>query len=48
MVPDFRLNKAFDRLNALSESQKKKVEFLCNECCWYDCPDRKACYVKHT
>ena len=43
-VPDFRLNKAFDRLNALPESQKKKVEFLCNECCWYDCPDRKACY----
>ncbi len=43
-VPDFRLNKAFDRLNALSESQKKKVEFLCNECCWFDCPDRKACY----
>ena len=43
-VPDFRLNKAYDSLNALSESQKKKVEFLCNECCWYGCPDRKACY----
>ena len=23
---------------------KEKVEFLCNEACWYDCPDRKACY----
>ena len=34
VVPDFRLNKAFDRLNTLSEAQKRKVEFLCNECCW--------------
>ena len=44
VVPDFRLNKALDSLNALPESQKQKVEFLCNECCWFDCPDRKACY----
>ncbi|MBQ9265229.1 MAG: hypothetical protein IJ189_13615 [Clostridia bacterium] len=44
VVPDFRLNKAFNQLNALSESQKQKVEFLCNECCWFDCPDRRACY----
>ena len=44
VVPDFRLNKAFDRLNALTDVQKQKVEFLCNECCWFDCPDRKACY----
>ena len=44
VVPDFRLNRAFDRLNALSESQKRKVEFLCNECCWFGCPDRRACY----
>ena len=44
VVPDFRLNKAFDSLNGLSESQKQKVEFLCNECCWYHCYDRKACY----
>ena len=44
VVPDFRLNKAFDRLNALSARQKQKVEFLCNECCWFDCQDRKACY----
>ena len=44
VVPDFRLNKAFDRLNALSEEQKDKVEFLCNECCWFGCRDRKACY----
>lgn len=43
-VPDFRLNKAFDRLNALPENLKQKVEFLCNECCWYHCPERKACY----
>ena len=44
VVPDFRLNKAFDRLNALREDQKQKVEFLCNECCWFNCPERKACY----
>ena len=44
VVPDFRLNKAFDRLNALPESGKRKLEFLCNECCPVSCPDRKACY----
>ena len=44
VVPDFRLNKVFDRLNALSVAQKQKVEFLCNECCWFGCSDRKACY----
>ena len=44
VVPDFRLNKAFDKLNALTETQKDKVEFLCNECCWFGCYDRKACY----
>ena len=43
VVPDFRLNKAFDRLSALPEEQKRKVEFLCNECCWFGCPERKAC-----
>ena len=44
IVPDFRLNKAFDRLGALPETLKEKTEFLCNECCRFDCPDRKACY----
>jgi len=44
VVPDFRLNKAFDRLSALPEEQKRKVEFLCNECCAFACPERKACY----
>ena len=44
VVPDFRLNREFGRLNALSSAQKAKVEFLCNECCWFACPDRKACY----
>ena len=42
--PDFRLNKEYSRLNALSDVQKQKVEFLCNECCWYGCYDRKRCY----
>ena len=44
VVPDFRLNKAFEELNALPDAQKDKVEFLCNECCWFGCYDRKACY----
>lgn len=44
VVPDFRLNKAFDKWNTLSARQKSKVEFLCNECCWYGCQDRKRCY----
>lgn len=44
IVPDFRLNKAFDQLSTLSESQKDKVEFLCNECCFIGCKDRKRCY----
>ena len=44
VVPDFRLNKAFDRLNTLPEEQKRKLEFLCNECCRFSCPERKRCY----
>ena len=44
VVPDFRLNKAFDQLKTLSGFQKNKVEFLCNECCFIGCKDRKNCY----
>ena len=44
VVPDFRLNKDLDRLAALPQELKDKVEFLCNEACWFGCPDRKACY----
>ena len=44
VVPDFRLNKEFDKLNRLSEAQKNKVEFLCNECCDFNCHDRRNCY----
>ena len=44
VVPDFRLNKSFEKLNRLPDEQKNKVEFLCNECCWFGCYDRKACY----
>lgn len=44
VVPDFRLNKAFDHLNSLTAAQKAKVEFLCNECCSIGCTERKACY----
>lgn len=44
VVPDFRLNKAYEKFNTLTESQKDKVEFLCNECCYFGCKDRKECY----
>lgn len=44
VVPDFRLNKALDKLNTLSADEKDKVEFLCNECCSFTCRSRKACY----
>ena len=43
-VPDFRLNKAFNQLKTLTQPEKDKLEFLCNECCWIGCTDRKACY----
>ncbi|XME04443.1 hypothetical protein QYZ88_018290 (plasmid) [Lachnospiraceae bacterium C1.1] len=44
VVPDFRLNKNFERLDLLSQNQKNKVEFLSNECCWFGCKERKECY----
>ena len=44
VVIDFRLNKAFAELQNLNHIQKDKVEFLCNECCWIGCKDRKKCY----
>ena len=44
VVPDFRLNRERERLKALPERLKRKTEFLCNECCWFGCPERKACY----
>ena len=44
VVPDFRLNKAFEQLQTLPESLREKLEFLCNECCWVGCRERKACY----
>ena len=44
VVPDFRLNRAFERWKNLPEKLKEKTEFLCNECCFFGCRDRKACY----
>ena len=44
VVPDFRLNKSFDRFETLVQPQKDKVEFLCNECCDFGCMERKTCY----
>lgn len=44
VVPDFRLNRQFDKLNFLTQKEKNKVEFLCNECCYFGCAARKECY----
>lgn len=44
VVPDFRLNRNFDCLNLLPQALKDKLEFLCNECCYFGCKDRRACY----
>lgn len=44
VVPDFRLNRVFDKWDTLQTAQRDKVEFLCNECCWFGCKDRKRCY----
>lgn len=48
IVPDFRLNKELilkdSILEELNVDIKDKVEFLCNECCYIGCSDRKACY----
>ena len=44
VVPDFRLNRELARLTALPKELKGKLEFLCNECCWFECPRRKQCY----
>jgi collagenase-like PrtC family protease len=44
VVPDFRLNIQTDKMLWLTQSQKDKVELLCNECCSFGCPDRKKCY----
>ena len=44
VVPDFRLNPDMDLWENLPVEYRDKVEFLCNECCWFGCKDRKACY----
>lgn len=44
VVPDFRLNKRFNELFGLSVYEKARVEFLCNECCNFECRDRHICY----
>ena len=44
VVPDFRLNRAFAQLSLLPQPLKNKLEFLCNECCWFGCTRRRACY----
>ena len=44
VVPVFRLNPALEQLRTLPPEQKAKVEFLCNECCWFGCTERRRCY----
>ena len=44
IVPDFRLNKSFKELAGLSQVHKDKTEFLCNECCDFNCTARGVCY----
>jgi len=44
VVPDFRLNHSLHNFSSLPQDLKNKVEFLCNECCYYGCKDRRACY----
>lgn len=44
VVPDFRWNNRWEILNQFSQDQKDKMEFLCNECCFIGCRDRKECY----
>ena len=44
VVPDFRLNPTLGTPNALPERLCGRAELLCNECCRFDCPDRRACY----
>ena len=28
----------------MSDDEKAKIEFLCNECCYFGCTSRKKCY----
>ena len=44
VVPVFRFYKCVDQWYALQQFEKDKVEFLCNECCWFGCRERKECY----
>ena len=44
VVPDFRLNKV-QQLENLLQKDMDKVEFLCNECCFIGCLERKKCYL---
>ena len=44
VVPDFRLNRKLADAGVLRDDLKRKVEFLCNECCYFGCSERKSCY----
>ena len=38
------VSSTWDKLNTLTQEQKDKTEFLCNECCAFGCQERRACY----
>ena len=44
VVPDFRLNKKAGTVRSMNKQQKEKVEFLCNECCWFAIRTEKPAY----
>lgn len=44
VVPDFRHNPDLSLWQSLTQPRRDKVELLCNECCAFDCRDRKRCY----
>lgn len=44
VVPDFRFNNDWEKLMRIPDGLRKKMEFLCNECCDIACYDRKNCY----
>ena len=41
---DYKDGRTRVRFKELPPEQKAKVEFLCNECCWFGCTERKRCY----
>ena len=43
VVPDFRLNKAYEKIKYADRITERQSGILCNECCYFGCKDRKEC-----